>query len=129
MKRTDIIVIAICSIAVLTASCSQGTLATSNKSSYYGEAKILSSDVEHIERLVKSRFLTPLAPHVNLRSVIRMYAQQQLHSGKQDITLLHDDIFWLNWAADKYPANMRPQLKEKEAGNGMNNTPYGRIEQ
>ena len=112
MKRTDFFVIAICSIAVLATSCSQGTLAT-NKTTYYGEARITSSDVDYIERLVKMRFLTPLSPNVNLRHDIRMYAQQIVHSGNQDIRVLHDDIFWLNWAANKYPANMRPQLGEQ----------------
>jgi hypothetical protein len=125
MKSTNVLVIAICSIAVLAASCSQGTLAT-NKTTYYGEARITSSDVDYIERLVKERFLTPLSPNVNLRHDIRMYAQQQLHSGAQDIRVLHDDIFWLNWAANKYPANMRTQ--QRELGN-LGDQPYGRVGQ
>ncbi|MBL7991466.1 MAG: hypothetical protein JNN25_08515 [Candidatus Kapabacteria bacterium] len=125
MKRTDIFVIAICSIAVLATSCSQGTLAT-NKTSYYGAERITSSDVDYIERLVKGRFLTPLSPNVNLRHEIRMYAQQILHSGNQDIRVLHDDIFWLNWAANKYPANMSMNTPSRGIENSSD-SPFGRI--
>jgi hypothetical protein len=108
MKRTNIVFAALCGIALLAVSCSQGTLAT--RQADIGSTSISKLDVDHIEHLLKQRFLTPLQPSVNLRHEIRMEAQNK------DPRVYHDDMYWLNWAHERYPANMQPNGKFFGAG-------------
>lgn len=110
MKRINFFFAALCTSALFTTSCSQGTLA-SRQGNYYSEVHMTSADVDYIERLIKSRFFTPLSPVLNLRSAIRVEGEIQLHSRNSDPRILHDDIFWLNWAETKFPTAMRPQVK------------------
>ncbi len=90
-------------LTTFTTSCSQGTLATRRVEMI--DMSIAREEVEYIERLIKSRLLTPLPPTINLRHLIRLEAQNKR------IETHRDEMYWLQWADEHFRTYMQQPMK------------------